>query len=275
MSPGAAVPSEGGGGDGPARAGFGAWLRRQREARGIALREIAESTKISTRYLEALEQDRFDILPAQVFTRGFLREYASYVGLDPDEVVNHYLLARQKGEPSARDVRPQMVQGAPRAGWSSGVLLALAVAAFLGLATWLTTLSSRAPSAAAPAPRPAVADSPAADSAAGSPLAKPSSPGSALPGGGAPLRVVVEFNLDCWVEFVVDGTRRTSELRAGGESLTIDAAESVEFLTLGNADAVRIEVDGRPFPLEPGQRVVRNLRIDRSTLAGSSSPPTA
>jgi cytoskeletal protein RodZ len=54
---------------------FGTWLRRQREARSIELREIADHTKIGIRYLEALEQDRFDVLPAPVFTKGFLRQY--------------------------------------------------------------------------------------------------------------------------------------------------------------------------------------------------------
>ena len=50
--------------------------------REISLREIAERTKISLRYLEALEEDRFDLLPAPVFAQGFLREYARYVGLN-------------------------------------------------------------------------------------------------------------------------------------------------------------------------------------------------
>jgi transcriptional regulator with XRE-family HTH domain len=74
-----------------AGASFGTWLRRQREARDVSLRDIADRTKISLRYLEAMEEDRFDLLPAPLFAKGFLREYARYVGLSPDEVVNHYL----------------------------------------------------------------------------------------------------------------------------------------------------------------------------------------
>src|SRR5688572_25847284 len=76
-----AVPTETG--------SFGDWLRRQREMREINLRDIAERTKISLRYLQAMEADRFDLLPAPIFAKGFLREYARYVGLSPDEVVNH------------------------------------------------------------------------------------------------------------------------------------------------------------------------------------------
>ena len=76
---------------------FGPWLRRQREARGVSLREISDSTRISLRYLEALEEGRFDVLPAPVFAGGFLREYARVVGLDPDEVVNAFLLVGTEG----------------------------------------------------------------------------------------------------------------------------------------------------------------------------------
>ncbi|HEX2225425.1 MAG TPA: helix-turn-helix transcriptional regulator, partial [Thermoanaerobaculia bacterium] len=80
---------------GPDGGSFGSWLRRQREVRQISLREVADRTKISYRYLEAMEEDRFDVLPAPVFAKGFLREYARYVGLSPDEVVNHYLAVQQ------------------------------------------------------------------------------------------------------------------------------------------------------------------------------------
>src|SRR5215212_9772661 len=78
-------------------AAFGDWLRRQREMREISLRDIADRTKISLRYLQAMEDDRFDLLPAPIFAKGFLREYARYVGLNPDEVVNHYLSVQQQG----------------------------------------------------------------------------------------------------------------------------------------------------------------------------------
>ena len=56
---------------------FGGWLRQQREIRGISLREIADASKISIRYLEALETGRFSMLPAPVFAKGFLRQYAT------------------------------------------------------------------------------------------------------------------------------------------------------------------------------------------------------
>jgi cytoskeletal protein RodZ len=69
---------------------FGEKLRREREARGIGLEEIAAATKISPRYLDALERDDFEQLPGDVFTRGFVRAYAEQVGLAPDDLIEAF-----------------------------------------------------------------------------------------------------------------------------------------------------------------------------------------
>src|SRR5438105_14938488 len=74
-------------------ASFGEELRREREIRGISLKEIADSTKISKRFLEAIERNDHKTLPAPVFTRGFVREYSRYLGLNSDEIVNRYNFA--------------------------------------------------------------------------------------------------------------------------------------------------------------------------------------
>src|SRR4051812_22876136 len=72
---------------------FGEELRREREIRGISLKEIADATKISKRFLEAIERNDHKTLPAPVFTRGFVREYARYLGLNTEEMVNRYNFA--------------------------------------------------------------------------------------------------------------------------------------------------------------------------------------
>ena len=74
-------------------ASFGEELRREREIRGISLKEIADATKISKRFLDALERNDHRTLPAPVFTRGFVREYSRYVGLNAEEMVNRYNFA--------------------------------------------------------------------------------------------------------------------------------------------------------------------------------------
>jgi len=71
--------------------GSGAELRAERERLHLALETIAEKTKIRPNHLLALEEERFGDLPAVVFVRGFLREYARCLALPGDEVCNLYM----------------------------------------------------------------------------------------------------------------------------------------------------------------------------------------
>lgn len=70
--------------------GIGEKLRLEREARGIALRDISEQTRISMRYLEAIETDDYRRLPGGIFNRSFIRAYAKYVGYDEDQAIEEY-----------------------------------------------------------------------------------------------------------------------------------------------------------------------------------------
>ncbi len=69
---------------------FGESLRREREMRGVTLEEISDNTKISVRFLDALETEQFSKLPGGIFTRSFIRSYANYLGLDPEQVLAEY-----------------------------------------------------------------------------------------------------------------------------------------------------------------------------------------
>ncbi len=62
-------------------------LVRAREARGLTLEDAERDTRISRRYLEALEDEQFEVIPAPVYARGFLRSYAQYLGMDPQELL--------------------------------------------------------------------------------------------------------------------------------------------------------------------------------------------
>lgn len=70
----------------------GAYIKREREQRGFTVDEVSRLTKISARYLRALEAEDYQSLPAEPFVRGFLRSYAQCIGLNPQEVM---LLYRQ------------------------------------------------------------------------------------------------------------------------------------------------------------------------------------
>ena len=90
---------------------FGEDLKRERELRKISLREIAESTKINVRYLDALEKNNFKHLPGGVFNKGFVRAFAQHIGVDEEDMVNAYLLEEQ-----AQNTGPGMAEGEPLRG---------------------------------------------------------------------------------------------------------------------------------------------------------------
>lgn len=252
---------------------FGLWLRREREVREVTLEEISDVTKISKTYLKALEEERFDVLPAPVFAKGFLREYARYVGLDPDEVVNSYLSAMSVEEPEVGGAQGQP-PGRSSLEWLIGVVLAVALlvlVAVIGFAGFWAERAQRADSEASdvsagegsgglPEPPP-VSANPVPIAAGPSVPAAASPPPDEIPA--APLVVTIDFTEDCWVEASVDGRRRLSELHVQGESLQIDAERRVE-LTLGNPSGVVVEVNGEPYSLasyRPG-RVARDIVIE-------------
>lgn len=136
---------------------FGEELKRERELRGIGLREVAEATKVNIRYLEAMERDDFEHLPGGVFNRGFVRAYAQFIGVDPDAMVNAYLMEEQTqkghgGSTGESLLRGPRSSGKARSGdprdvaaeketrpllrWSLlGLLVVVIVAALLVLAT--------------------------------------------------------------------------------------------------------------------------------------------
>src|SRR5438046_10439079 len=79
---------------------FGTSFKRAREAKGISLDQIASETRISTRFLLAIEKEEFHLLPGGIFNRGFIRAYAEKVGLDPNQAVADYERLGGRGEAS-------------------------------------------------------------------------------------------------------------------------------------------------------------------------------
>jgi cytoskeletal protein RodZ len=83
---------------------IGERLRLAREERGIPLREISDQTRISVRYLEAIEANDYKRLPGGVYNRSFVQAYANYIGYDEKEAVEGYVrYMREHGE-SADDI---------------------------------------------------------------------------------------------------------------------------------------------------------------------------
>src|SRR6516165_5632886 len=83
---------------------LGSSFKKAREAKGISLDRIAAETRISTRFLLAIENEDFTSLPGGIFNRGFVRAYAERIGLDPDQSVADYERLLKVHEPSEASV---------------------------------------------------------------------------------------------------------------------------------------------------------------------------
>jgi cytoskeletal protein RodZ len=232
-------------------ASFGENLKRERELRGIELRDIAEATKISLRFLEALEADRFAVLPGGIFRRSFVREYARYVGLDADRLVAEFLH-------SDVEERVPAAHPAKKPGYRR-LFFGLSVFAALGAAfSSISTPDAAAPEAALAAPAPVFPGDrllPAISSAA-----------DAGVGDTGPLVLTLRASESCWVGVQVDGHIVLDRVMGGGESQTLQATDEI-VLSVGNAGGVSVRINDRPG-LALGRRgeVRRNIVITRQNL---------
>ncbi|HEX4745586.1 MAG TPA: RodZ domain-containing protein [Gaiellaceae bacterium] len=120
---------------------IGSSLREARERQNLDFPELEERTKIRPKYLRALEDERFDILPAPTYVRGFLRSYAEALGLDGQPFVDEYNSRFTVGEDDAPlRARRVPVERRGRATRESRMavvaLVAIAVATALVIAAW-------------------------------------------------------------------------------------------------------------------------------------------
>ncbi len=94
--------------------GIGATLREARNRRKIDLSEVEAATKIRLRYLRAMENEEWDLLPGGSYPRGFIRTYASFLGLDGERLADDYRRGAEAAVGSERTPRPESTVGSPR-----------------------------------------------------------------------------------------------------------------------------------------------------------------
>jgi len=264
-------------------ASFGEELRREREIRGISLKEIADATKISKRFLEAIERNDHKTLPAPVFTRGFVREYARYLGLSAEEMVNRYNFAAvgdDRIEQSAHLDRLTTPQAPPlprKKYQPKGIppvyarvdrnvyILLLVVAALAGVTYWALKhrrdsrageerIAAESKTVVAPAP---VAPPPQTASAATQTAAA----------GAAKLVLSVEVTQTSWVILEADGERVINDELRRGYHRTVEAKDAFRFRTIGNAAGLTLTLNDLPVPSLGGEgEVLHEVIFDRSSL---------
>src|SRR5262245_5688358 len=216
---------------------FGGKLRQARERRGISLRQIAASTKISAAALEALERNDISKLPGGIFSRAFVRSYASEVGLDPDETVREFLERfHQEPAPSADNLAVVPIPEEERAyqelqrkaarvlGIAVVAIPVLAILLYFGLrgrsksqARVETPQSAPDVSTSAPQPAPPPPPSQPAPSLATPPAADAGAPSAAAPSHTRAMKLDVHPTSDCWISLTIDGQTLFARIMKAGE----------------------------------------------------------
>jgi len=251
---------------------LGERFRAAREARGLTLSDVAEHIRIRSVYLAAIEDENWASIGAPVYIRGFLRTYARFLGLDPEEVVaefNGAASAPPAPVPSAPGAPPKTTyladEQAPARGLSpliwiaslvAVVLIAVVVyneamlrtrqtAAALPSTTSNTSVAASAtPTPAASATALAVAANPTPDgTASASPSLSPTASPSGSPGAAGPNSLEVVVSAPSWLRVTVDGNVSMEGTFPAGTVRQFHGKTAS--LRIGNAGGVEIIVDGK------------------------------
>jgi cytoskeleton protein RodZ len=264
---------------------LGERLREARESQGISISQAAVETRILQRYLIALEDGDYQHLPGDVYARGFIRNYAEYLGLPAEELIELYRRERGMSEP----IRVVPVTTSPRMRGLMVpsffgvffVVLVLIGASYLLLSTlnyvgqsaqtqvaFEPTTAPTPPPLPTSAPRPtngqlAIAPSVAPNQGAGGVGIVPTAAAATTTPGAsdAPIAGVVSIdagqNPGSWLQIKQDGQTVLQKVLAHGQSFSFNAQRDL-WIRAGNASVVTVEVKGQPpkrLGVNPGEVV--------------------
>jgi cytoskeleton protein RodZ len=227
-------------------AALGDRFRAAREARGLSLSDVSEQIRIRSVYLAAIEDENWKAIGAAVYVRGFLRTYARFLGLDPEEVVTAFNGAVRPSEEAAPAPLPSRERPSKRG--SLMVWIAAAVAMVLVAYVFYNALTMRreaapiASQSAAASPLPSIVASPSGARLAASPVssAQPSAPGGSADG---PKSLALVLSAPSWLRVTVDGSVSMEGTFPAGTSKTFHGKNAL--VRIGNAGGVEIYVNGK------------------------------
>ena len=233
-------------------------LRQERERQNLTINDIEEGTSIRALYIEAIENGEYDKLPGTVYAKGFIKNYAKFLGLDPDATVKEFMgdIDELSGanEPPAEETPAQEPEKKPEPqpvkqekkkplGYSveesnrskSGILIIAAVVLIAALAggVW-SWLSSSSDGEVAKVEQPIEQAQPVVEE---QPAENPTPVANANPAPADSVQVQARFNDKCWLLVTIDGAVVQEGVVDGGQTLTWEGKDNINF-RLGNAGAV-------------------------------------
>jgi|SRR5690242_10926978 cytoskeleton protein RodZ len=260
------------------KSGFGEVLRREREMRGVSRDEVCAATRISNRFLEALETEQWATLPGGIFNRGFVRAVARFLGLDEDDLLAEYDLAmiEQRSRPEALLSPPLPPPSTKTPQRHRFVLGTACVAILLGMG-WFgwgwryrtarrSTPASINVSLAVPTVQPQEITPQENSSTASSAPAAAASTSRNIET--QPLELKIEAGKETALSVSADGSKVFEGNMIAGQSRTFTAQDAID-ISANDAGALLLELNGQTLaPLgAPGQP--GNLTLTRSDLKPS------
>jgi len=250
---------------------LGDLLRKTREDKGLSLAQVEQATRIRSDYLQALEEEAYERLPAPVYAKGFLRNYALYLGLDPQKVLSlyHEPEAAVETTPGAAMLDEPLKPFTVRRLWPVGLIPLLIAVVAIGWWGYQRYYGMMPFARAAPTPTPTTA--PTATRTLPTPTVPPptttSSPTATASPTLTPTAVGLELSIEVvdqrsWLLVLADGERVFAGILEPGARDTWTARQRI-VLRSGNAGAVRITLNGQDLGLfgEIGQVVEKEWTV--------------
>jgi len=225
-----------------AKGTFGERLKRERELREVSFDEVSKATRITPRFLEALENEQWDKLPGGVFGRGFVRSIARYLGLSEENLLSEYDLARGESAHPPSQKTEERIPSPPK--WIP-VVAGLALLALLagvivgGRYAWKAYQAHRAQKRSS-----AIVSLPTAARSQNLPDSIASPNADATNSAASALDLFVAASRSAHVRVVADGNAVLDAELASGESRHFKAANRLE-VTVADSTAVLLELNGQ------------------------------
>lgn len=218
-------------------------LRAERLKKDLTIKDVESAISIRALYLNAIEEGNYSIIPGEVYVKGFIRNYATFLGINPQQMMEIYY--QNKGQITENvqenSQQEELTSKPPQSGNALLKWLGVAVvaAAVVGGVAWWTSSTSRQ------APTPPQAAAPKQPEQAMQQQAPTPTAQSVVPANPATAKVTVsaKFNSQCWTQIIADGKPVYEGIPKSGESFTWEATNNIT-AKFGNAGAVDLVYNG-------------------------------
>jgi len=247
-------------------AGEGQMLQDAREEKQWSYVYTEEITKIRVRYIKALEEEKYEVLPGATYVKGYLRTYAKQLGLNSDEIIALYNATAAPEPVLALEVPNSLVKIPTN--WVRPVLIGGIAALAIVLVIAIAALSRSGTKSSDPGYTPAALPStPQAEAVTPAPSPVVPTPPTVVAATPEGLTAQLVFTQKCWIEFTIDGQPPSQAVFEAGTTKELKGTSKIELVKIGNASGLSVTLNGKALPsFKDGNKVVNNVVLTQDTL---------